>query len=111
MMKWSEVRVFENSHTNFLTVNLYIIYIAPYRKLTITFYAFNCNVFRCWAANIQVRPNMSEVVEHIREIQRYFPEASDPLVFCDGKLDVWYYKTSTFPIILFNFYCFTSKIF
>lgn len=40
--------------------------------------------FRCWASNIQTRPTMSEVVERVREIQRFFPEAYDALVFSDG---------------------------
>ena len=42
--------------------------------------------YRCWAANIQIRPNMSDVVNQIREIQRFFPEASDPLMFSEGTI-------------------------
>ena len=44
-----------------------------------------CFLFSCWAANIQIRPNMSEVVEQMKEIQKFFPEASEPLVFSEGK--------------------------
>ena len=29
---------------------------------------------------------MSAIVEQIREIQKFFPEASDPLVFSDGTV-------------------------
>ena len=28
---------------------------------------------------------MSEVVEQMKEIQKFFPEASEPLVFSEGK--------------------------
>ena len=60
------------------------------------FYVF---YFRCWAANIQIRPNMSDVVEQIREIQRFFPEASDPLVFSEGILrDRYYHKIATYNL-------------
>ena len=38
---------------------------------------------RCWNKDTSVRPTMSEIVETMTFMQKFFPEATDPLVFPD----------------------------
>ena len=44
----------------------------------------NVFVHRCWDKDSKVRPTMSEIVEHMKFITRFFPKGDDPLVFPDG---------------------------
>ena len=39
---------------------------------------------------------MSDVVNQVREIQRFFPEASDPLIFSEGSLRYCSYATKIY---------------
>ena len=43
---------------------------------------------------------MSDIVDQVREIQRFFPEASDPLIFSEGTIQIPHYDITLIKLYL-----------